>query len=174
MVNVQPSGQQRGTIVTKEALSRRNALAGAATVGIGLPFLAACSDDSGGTATDSSSPSESASETPSGSPSEKASEKAPAGGAALGAAADVPVGGGVVFKDEKVVVTQPVEGEFKGFSAICTHQGCPVSSVADGAIMCPCHGSAFSIEDGSVQAGPATKPLGAVKVSVKGGDITLA
>ena len=121
--------------MTREALSRRNALAGAATVGIGLPFLAACSGDSGETATDTSSASESASETPSGSPSEKDSAGGSAGGAALGAAADVPVGGGVVFKDEKVVVTQPAKGEFKGFSAICTHQGCPVASVADGVIM---------------------------------------
>jgi Rieske Fe-S protein len=164
-VNVQPSGQQRGTIVTKEALSRRNALAGAATVGIGLPLLAACGGDSDETATDSPSTGGSAS----GSPSEEASA-----GTALGAAADVPVGGGVIFKDQKVVVTQPAEGEFKGFSAICTHQGCPVGSVADGVIMCPCHGSEFSIEDDSVEAGPATKPLGAVEVKVKGGEITLA
>ena len=155
--------------MTNEALSRRNALAGAATVGIGLPLLAACSGDSGETATDSPSADGSAS----GSPSESPSGKASAGGA-LGAAADVPVGGGVIYKDEKVVVTQPAEGEFKGFSAICTHQGCPVGSVADGVIMCPCHGSAFSIEDGSVEAGPATKPLGAVEVTVKGGEITLA
>ena len=40
--------------------------------------------------------------------------------------------------------------------------------------MCPCHGSEFSIEDGSVEAGPANKPLGAVEVKVKGGEITLA
>ena len=148
--------------MTKEALSRRNALAGAATVGIGLPLLAACSDDSGTTATDTPSAGGSASGSPAGK------------GAALGAAADVPVGGGVVFKDAKVVVTQPAKGDFKGFSAICTHQGCPVASVADGVILCPCHGSAFSIEDGSVETGPATKPLGAVQVKVEGGEITVA
>ena len=148
--------------MTKEALSRRNALAGAATVGIGLPLLAACGGDSGTTATDPPSAGGSASGSPAGK------------GAALGPAADVPVGGGVVFTDAKVVVTQPAEGEFKGFSAICTHQGCPVGSVADGVIMCPCHGSEFSIEDGSVEAGPANKPLGAVEVKVKGGEITLA
>ncbi len=148
--------------MTNEALSRRNALAGAATVGIGLPLLAACSGDSGETATDSPSAGGSASGSPAGK------------GTALGAAADVPVGGGVVFKDAKVVVTQPAEGEFKGFSAICTHQGCPVGSVEDGAIKCPCHGSAFSIEDGSVETGPATKPLGSVAVKVKGGEITVA
>jgi Rieske Fe-S protein len=165
MVNVQPSGQQRGITVTNEALSRRNALAGAATVGIGLPFLAACSDDSGNTATDTPA---------SGSSSETPSAGASSSGTTLGPAADIPVGGGTVFKDAKVVVTQPAEGEFKGFSAICTHQGCPVSAVEDGTINCPCHGSKFSIDDGSPQGGPATEPLGEVEVTVEGGEISLA
>ena len=151
--------------MTNEALSRRNALAGAATVGIGLPLLAACSGDSGDTATDSSD---------TGSDSDSPSAGASSSGTTLGAAADIPVGGGTVFKDAKVIVTQPTKGEFKGFSAICTHQGCPVAGVEDGAIKCPCHGSTFSIEDGSVQGGPATKALGEVGVSVEGGQITLA
>ena len=159
--------------MTKEALSRRNALAGAATVGIGLPLLAACSDDPGTTATDPGSGGES-SESPSGESEESPSAGASNSGTTLGAAADIAVGGGTVFKDAKVVVTQPAEGEFKGFSAICTHQGCPVASVEDGAITCPCHGSKFSIEDGSVQDGPATKPLGEVGVEVKGGEVTVA
>ena len=149
--------------MTKEALSRRNALAGAATVGIGPPLLAACGDGSSDAASDSSAEG-------SGSPSAGAS----ASGTTLGAAADIPVGGGTIFPDAKVVVTQPAEGEFKGFSAICTHQGCPVGSVEDGEIICPCHGSKFSIEDGSPQEGPATKALGEVGVSVKGGQISLA
>jgi len=157
--------------VTKEALSRRNALAGAAaTVGIGLPVLAACGGDSGSTSTDSASDGGSSDGGSSDSPSAGASSS----GTTLGAAADIPVGGGTVFKDAKVVVTQPAEGEFKCFSAICTHQGCPVSSVEDGEIACPCHGSKFSIEDGSPQAGPATAPLGEVDVTVEGGQISLA
>jgi nitrite reductase/ring-hydroxylating ferredoxin subunit len=151
--------------VTNEALSRRNALAGAATVGIGLPFLAACSDDSSDAATDSSSAG--------GSDSESPSAGASSSGDTLGAAADIPVGGGTVFPDAKVVVTQPTEGEFKGFSAVCTHQGCAVSGVEDGTIDCPCHGSKFSIEDGSPQGGPATKPLGEVGVTVEDGQISL-
>jgi Rieske Fe-S protein len=152
--------------VTNEALSRRNALAGAATVGLGFPVLAACGGDAGSTATDSESTEGSSSDSP--------SAGASSTGTTLGAAADVPVGGGTVFKDAKVVVTQPAEGEFKGFSAICTHQGCPVSAVEDGLIACPCHGSKFSIEDGSPQGGPATEPLGEVDVTVEGGQISLA
>lgn len=89
-----------------------------------------------------------------------------ADGTVLGAAKDVPVGGGKVFADKKVVVTQPAKGEFKGFSAVCTHQGCVVGKVADGTIDCACHGSKFAIADGSVKAGPAKKPLPAQPVTV--------
>ena len=42
------------------------------------------------------------------------------------AAAEIPVGGGKVFEALKVVVTQPTAGDFKAFSAVCTHQACTV------------------------------------------------
>jgi Rieske Fe-S protein len=63
---------------------------------------------------------------------------------------DVPVGGGVIAGALGVVVTQPTAGDFRGFSSICTHQGCTVSEVNNGTINCFCHGSRYSIEDGSV------------------------
>ncbi|MFD3569053.1 Rieske (2Fe-2S) protein [Streptomyces sp. NPDC058671] len=88
--------------------------------------------------------------------------------------AEIPVGGGMVFAKEKVVVTQPVAGEFKAFSAVCTHQGCTVNKVADGTIDCPCHGSKFRVADGSVAKGPATRPLPAEQITVSGDAITLA
>ncbi|OSP24608.1 Rieske (2Fe-2S) protein, partial [Streptomyces sp. 13-12-16] len=97
-----------------------------------------------------------------------------AGADPLASTADIPEGGGKVFADRKVVVTQPTAGEFKAFSATCTHQGCAVKSIADGVINCPCHNSNFSITDGSVQSGPATKPLPAVEITVSGDSITLA
>jgi Rieske Fe-S protein len=71
------------------------------------------------------------------------------------------------------VVTQPTKGEFKGFSAVCTHQGCTVNEVAGGTINCPCHGSKFDVTDGSVTAGPAPKPLEYKSVKVEGGQIRL-
>lgn len=94
-------------------------------------------------------------------------------------AAEVPVGGGVIAADLGVVVTQPSDGLFRGFSAICTHQGCTVASVEGGTINCPCHGSRFSIEDGSVvQAAQGLSPdrqspLPEVDITVEGGTVTL-
>jgi Rieske Fe-S protein len=97
--------------------------------------------------------------------SSAASGAASAAGNAI-AAADIPVGGGKVFDALKVVVTQPTAGDFKAFSAVCTHQGCTVNGVADGVITCPCHGSTFDIATGAVKQGPATQPLPAKSVSV--------
>ncbi|WP_406001700.1 Rieske (2Fe-2S) protein [Streptomyces sp. NBC_00829] len=95
-------------------------------------------------------------------------------GEELAKTSDIPVGGGTVFKDQKVVVTQPVSGDFKAFSAICTHQGCTVNKVADGTIDCPCHGSRFSIESAEVVGGPAPKPLPPKQITVSGDTIVLA
>lgn len=95
-------------------------------------------------------------------------------GMVLGAAAEVPVGGGTVYPKAEVVVTQPRAGDFKAFSAICTHMHCLVSGVSDGTIYCPCHGSRFSITDGSVVVGPATLPLPAKQVADDAGTLHLA
>ncbi|MFJ7329674.1 Rieske (2Fe-2S) protein [Streptomyces cyaneofuscatus] len=97
-----------------------------------------------------------------------------AGGAVLAKTADIPEGGGVVFAAQKVVVTQPSAGEFKAFSATCTHQGCAVKDVVDNVITCPCHNSTFDAATGSPTAGPATQPLPAREISVAGDSITLA
>ena len=94
-------------------------------------------------------------------------------GTVLGMASAVPVGGGMVYTDAKVVVTQPSKGEYKAFSAVCTHVGCLCNQVADGTINCPCHGSKFKITDGSVVAGPAPAPLPAKTVTVTGGKVYL-
>ena len=95
-------------------------------------------------------------------------------GGATVAAADVPVGGGTILADAKVVVTQPEKGTFKAFTAVCTHQGCTVTKVLGGKIVCPCHGSTFSITDGSPQGGPAQSALAEKKVSVEGDQISVS
>ncbi|GGM64258.1 iron-sulfur protein [Micromonospora sonchi] len=97
-----------------------------------------------------------------------------AGAPALATLADIPVGGGQIFADAGVVVTQPTAGAIKAYSATCTHQGCTVTSVADGVITCACHNSVFDIADGSVRSGPAGAPLPAANVTVDGDAIRLA
>lgn len=132
--------------------SRRSVIGGTAALGVGVPLLAACgSEDSAGNDT-----------------------AAPKAGTVLTTTSEVPVGGGVILAKEGLVVTQPEQGTFKAFSSKCTHQGCEVTKVTEGSIDCPCHGSKFSISDGSVQAGPASSALPETKVSVDGQDITTA
>ncbi|MER5474622.1 Rieske (2Fe-2S) protein [Streptomyces sp. NPDC002935] len=95
-------------------------------------------------------------------------------GTELAKTADIPEGGGKVFADQGVVVTQPTAGTFKAFSSKCTHQGCAVKGIANGVINCPCHGSQFSATDGSVKKGPATSALAATPITVEGDSIKLA
>ncbi|MFF2848189.1 Rieske (2Fe-2S) protein [Streptomyces sp. NPDC058001] len=108
-----------------------------------------------------------------GSPSGNASADGGAG-ASLAKTSDIPVGGGKIFGDEGVVVTQPTQGDFKAFSNRCTHAQCPVTSIEGGTINCPCHGSKFSIADGSVVHDPATTALPPKQIKVTGEEITLA
>jgi Rieske Fe-S protein len=84
---------------------------------------------------------------------------------------EIPVGGGKIFSSDRIVVTQPVAGQFKAFNATCTHRGCEVARVSGGRIICPCHGSEFSVADGSVSHGPAQASLQAVGIRVQGQSI---
>jgi len=133
---------------------RRSVLAGIVG-GVTLPLLAAC----GATASPG--------------PSAKA-------GDVLAKTGQIPVGGGTILASANVVVTQPTAGTFKCFSATCTHQGCQVGDVSGGLIQCPCHGSEFSIKDGSNVRGPSGSPAGSVqplpeeKITVSGGEVRLA
>lgn len=95
-------------------------------------------------------------------------------GRELASTGDIPVGGGVILKEEKIVVTQPERGGFNAFSAIRTHQHCLLADVSDGTVDCACHGSRFRITDGSVDRGPATSPLPAEQITVEGNSIRLA
>ncbi|MGW0389632.1 Rieske 2Fe-2S domain-containing protein [Streptomyces sp. NPDC003042] len=89
----------------------------------------------------------------------------------LGAVGDVPVGGSKLFRERKVVVTCPAEGQYKAFSAQCTHAGCVLDKIVEGQGNCPCHGSRFDLRTGQALRGPATDPLPAVPVKAENGKL---
>ncbi|MFI5863361.1 Rieske (2Fe-2S) protein [Streptomyces sp. NPDC051546] len=155
--------------------ARRTVLAAGASVLAG-GVLTACGGSDGTKPSSEGGSAPTAQDSASASASSSSSASAPAGNAkALIKSSDVPVGGGTVLKDEKLVVTQPTAGSFRCFTAVCTHSGCLVNKVEAGTIDCPCHGSQFKDTDGAVAKGPATRPLEEKKITVSpAGEISLA
>ncbi len=120
--------------------SRRAIMGGLVGMGIGVPLLAACGsedDEGNGGGTPSTG--------------------------LIGKTSEVPVGGGKIFTAEKVMISQPTEGEFKAFSTICTHQKCAITMLTGDEIECGCHHSRFAVKDGSNIGGPDKTPAGSVK-----------
>ena len=153
---------------TQDLPVRRSVLAGIGAVGAAA-VLAGCggsSDKGGGTGA----------QPPAGGASATSDDSGSTGGDSGDTikTSEIPVGGGKIFDTANIVVTQPTAGDFKAFSATCTHAGCQVAAVQGGTIHCPCHGSQYSIVDGSVKVGPATRPLPAKTVSVNGDAIAVS
>jgi Rieske Fe-S protein len=155
-------------------------LAGVGLVGLASAISACSSSSSSSTAMGGGETTQAGSSTTSaaaaGSSDTASAGTSASGGTAAGALTStsaVPVGGGTVITAKKVVVTQPTAGEFKAFSAICTHLGCTVSQVSNGTIDCPCHLSQYNITTGAVVRGPAVNPLPEKKIKVSGGSIFL-
>ena len=130
--------------------SRRQVVRGAAVLGVGSPLLVACAGEesdpvvsgtgsvircgchgSGFSIADGSVVNGPALEPLEAKSAAVAGDRITVDGTDVAATADIPVGGGTIFSDERVVVTRPSEGEFKAFTAICTHQRCLVSTVED-------------------------------------------
>jgi Rieske Fe-S protein len=154
---------------------RRTILKGAAVACAAIPFLAACGNGSSSNSGGDLRKPQQGGGSPSGGGSSSGGGSANGGGGqstnVLTTTSKVPQGGGVILDNPGIVITQPQVGDFKGFSNICTHMGCEVGDVSGGTINCPCHGSQFSIADGSVVTGPASTPLPTEPITVKGTDI---
>lgn len=108
--------------------------------------------------------------------SSKPETPATSGPVAVAKTSDIPVGSGKKFEVDgiRILITQPKAGEFRGFSAICTHAGFVMSNMANSEIKCDNHGAVYSADDGSVLSGPAPRALGKVTVSVEGDDVLVS
>jgi Rieske Fe-S protein len=174
-VTQEPQQDTRAARATRS--TRRGVLAGVGLVGL-AGAVSACgsggSSSSAGTSagTSAAPPATGGASAPS-SASGGAGSTAGAQGSALASTGEIPVGSGKIFTSEKVVVTQPNSGDFKAFSAVCTHMGCIVSTISNGTIDCPCHGSQYSISTGAVVGGPAPSPLASQSIKVTGSNIFL-
>jgi Rieske Fe-S protein len=164
--------RQETSATTRRTILRAAGLLG--LTGAGAAALGACAEASSGSpsatpaAAETSAPTSPTAAATSSKPS-ASTAKAPEGPSV--ATSKVPVGSGVILENANYVVTQPSKGKYKAFSKICTHQGCPVASVANGVIHCNCHGSEYSIKDGSVTNPPAPKPLAEAKTAVFEGKV---
>ncbi|MFI0422590.1 Rieske (2Fe-2S) protein [Spongiactinospora sp. 9N601] len=173
MSDLSPGRDAAQTYTGASDPTRRVLVVGAGGAGL-VAVLAACSsygDPGGAAGTDSAT----ASGPPAPATSQGSGDDSGEGGeGGFARTSDIPEGGGAIFKEQRIVVTQPTAGEYKAFSVTCTHKGCAVEDVSGGTINCACHGSKFKIADGSVAAGPATKPLPEKQIKVEGDAISLA
>jgi Rieske Fe-S protein len=176
-VTQEPQQDTRATPASRS--TRRGVLAGVGLVGLAGAVGAVSACGSGGSSSSSAGTSTGAPPATTGAGSAPSSASGGGGstagaqGSALATTSEIPVGSGKIFTSEKVVVTQPNSGDFKAFSAVCTHMGCIVSTISNGTIDCPCHGSQYSISTGAVVGGPAPSPLPAQTINVSGSNIFL-
>jgi Rieske Fe-S protein len=171
-----PQAQSRRALLIGAGVTCAAALAGCTTYDAnngglaGPPPSASSAPASSAPAASAAASASGAAASGAGASSAAASSAAPVAGA-LAATSEVPEGGGKIIDGKNIVLTQPQAGSFKAFTAVCTHQGCIVNQIGNGTIDCPCHGSKFSIKDGSVVNGPATSPLAPVAIKVEGTSI---
>ena len=160
--------QSKPTTADRRTVLRTTAL-GVAAAGIGVTAAACSSSNSmpqGSNAT-------TAQTADNGAATGSGSGSGSGGGSTLATTSQVPVNGGFINQDVAVVVTQPSAGEYKAFTAVCTHAQCIVASVSDNVIQCNCHGSQYNAATGAVVRGPAPAPLAAKSIKVDGGNIVL-
>lgn len=127
--------------------SRRSVLKGAALAGATALGAAACA------------------------PGRAAPSPTPTAPVDLGSAGAVAAGTAKLYRNDRVLVYSPSQGDYRCFSAVCTHEGCVLETIVKTTAQCACHGSQFDATTGKVIQGPATKPLPAVPVRVEAGKL---
>jgi nitrite reductase/ring-hydroxylating ferredoxin subunit len=89
--------------------------------------------------------------------------------------ADVPPGSAFDFTwQDKPAIVINLDGEYKAYRNVCTHNGCATKYYGGDNLTCPCHSSIFEVANGDVRQGPATSPLRSIDVAVEGDSIVVA
>jgi Rieske Fe-S protein len=78
--------------------------------------------------------------------------------------------------EEPAVLIRLASGKFVAYSALCSHEGCPVFYQPESEkIACPCHGAVFNpARGGAAEVGPAQVPLAEMEVEVRDGKVVRA
>jgi Rieske Fe-S protein len=77
------------------------------------------------------------------------------------------------FGSQPAIVVRTAEGEYRAFSAVCTHLNCTVQYRSDlKQIWCACHNGLYDLNGRNV-AGPPPRPLDEYKVHVANGEIVV-
>ncbi len=78
------------------------------------------------------------------------------------------------FGSQPAILVRTAEGEYRAFTAVCTHLSCTVQYRADThQIWCPCHNGIYDLTGRNV-SGPPPRPLETFEVHVQGEDIVVA
>jgi cytochrome b6-f complex iron-sulfur subunit len=105
-----------------------------------------------------------------------AQPEAATGAAVVGKVKGFPPNSGKVvrFGNRPTIVVRLPGGEFRAFSAVCTHLQCTVQYRSDmELIWCACHNGRFDLAGRNV-AGPPPRPLDPLEVAVRGDDVVLS
>jgi nitrite reductase/ring-hydroxylating ferredoxin subunit len=82
----------------------------------------------------------------------------------------VPINGlKYVIVGERELIVFNLKNKFFCYNARCSHAGAPLfeGEIKGNVIVCPWHGSRFSIVDGTNTGGPTTEPLNAYSIMIK-------
>ena len=87
---------------------------------------------------------------------------------------DLPPGRVLRFIDNNggpAYLLHEANGDFRAFSAVCTHAGCTVG-LSGGEFVCPCHGGVYDFQ-GLVVGGPPVRPLDRFVTRLQNGQVQL-
>jgi len=88
---------------------------------------------------------------------------------------EIPVNSGKIFKfgTKPGILVRTASGEFKAFSAVCTHLDCIVQYRPDTKqIWCACHNGQYNLGGKNI-GGPPPRPLEEYQVNTRGDDVVV-